>query len=409
MNDVNESGTHKKEGRPENALPPMPPQLPPPAKDIPRWVFGVLSILLLILVIAFGRAYYRRNVLPNKLYQSASEHFEKEQYEEALKEYEMARSLRPTKEPPKSDDVIYRKAFSYERLGKLDEAVDAYEDHLVENPYDMRAVEKLGRAYLRLGRSYDALPYLERTLEVKSGDAEIFLALGKMYDEKGDTEKAVANYIDFINSDTKDAEELLEVGRALMKPARYRDALAAFDRASDFMASGDMRAYHAVNAAKNMLGWPTDAAMVITPGVSIGNMKLGLTRDEALEAWGGPLGRIDEDGYSVWGYNGTVETPETSVFFDSDGVIEIVTTSNKHSTSDGLSLANFREPKYADRFVKLRDEHSDPYIYRFTLKEGGLAFYSGDPISADRSRAAIYDGDHPLTEHMDAQWRYYWD
>ena len=394
----------------------MPPEAPyrPPnrPREVPMWVFRVAAALLLIVFLILGRAYYRSNVLPDRLDRSASDHFEREEYEQAAREYERAEALRPKgakHEAPKSDDVLYRRAYANERAGRYGEAAVAYARYLAENPDDMRAVRSLGQIYYRLGRSEDALPYLARTAEATSGDAALYLSLGRLYEWRSDDVRAADAYAAFAEADSSDPEALLEVGRILMKNGRYKDALAGFERANGLLPSDDKRAYHAVNAAKNMLGWPTDEGMVMTPGASIGNMRLGLARPEALEAWGKPLHQVDEEGYSVWGYNGTPEAPETVVFFDGSGVIEIVTESKKHATSDGLSLANFRETKYADRFLRTRDESADPPIYRYTLKGGGLAFYTGDAVSADKPRAVVYDGPHPLTEHIDAEWRYYWD
>ena len=406
-------------GRGAMFLAPEAPYRPPHApRDVPLWVFGVLACVLLVVFFLLGRSYYRSNVLPDRLYQSASEHFEREEYEAAVREYEQADALQSKKskkekkdegDAPKSDDVHYRRAYAYERVGKYEEAAVAYVRHLAEHSGDMRAVASLGKIYYNLGRSEDALPYLERTAEVLSGDAALFLSLGRLYEWRSDDVRAADAYADFVALETSDAETLLEIGRILMKNSRYKDALTGFERANGLLSSDDKRAYHAVNAAKNMLGWPTDEGMVVTPGASIGNMRLGLTRPEALEAWGKPLHQVDEEGYSVWGYNGTADAPETVVFFDGDGVIEIVTESKKHATSDGLSLTNFREAKYADRFLRTRDENADPPIHRYVLKGGGLAFYTGDAVSADKPRAVVYDGTQPLTEHLDAEWRYYWD
>ncbi|MDL2263471.1 tetratricopeptide repeat protein [Synergistaceae bacterium OttesenSCG-928-I11] len=394
-------------GRGTLFLTPEAPYRPPSApRDVPLWVFGVLACVLLVVFFLLGRSYYRSNVLPDRLYQSASEHFEREEYEAAAREYEQADALQSKKS---SDDVHYRRAYAYERVGKYEEAAAAYVRHLAEHSGDMRAVASLGKIYYSLGRSEDALPYLERTAEAVSGDAALSLALGRLYEWRSDDVRAADAYADFVALETSDAETLLEVGRFLMKSARYKDALSGFERANGLLASDDKRGYHAVNAAKNMLGWPTDEGMVVTPGASVGNMHLGLTRPEALEAWGKPLHQVDEEGYSVWGYNGTADAPETVVFFDDDGVIEIVTESKKHATSDGLSLANFREVKYADRFLRTRDENADPHLYRYILKGGGLAFYTGDAVSSDKPRAVVYDGTRPLTEHLDAEWRYYWD
>jgi tetratricopeptide (TPR) repeat protein len=399
-------------GGARDAFVPERPYRPPNApREVPMWAFRALACLLLLVFLILGRMYYRSSILPDRLYRSASAHFEKEEYEEAAREYERAEALRSKKagsEPPKSDDILYRRAYAYERLARYDDAAAAYARYLGERPDDLRAVESLGKIYYRLGRSEDALPYLERTAETAvSGDAELFLALGRLYEWRGDDARAADACANFIESDSSDAEAFLDAGRILMRSGRYKDALAGFTRADDLLPPDDRRGYHSVNAAKNMLGWPTDEGMVVTPGVSIGNMRLGLSRPEALEVWGKPLCQIDEDGYSLWGYNGTREMPETVVFFDGDGVIEISTESKQHMTSDGLGLANFREEKYRDRFLRTRDEDIDPPIYRYIIKEGGLAFYADDSASSDGTRAVVYAGSRPLTEHLDAQWRHY--
>jgi tetratricopeptide (TPR) repeat protein len=401
------------EDAPRPVLAPEEPYRPPDAPhETPQWVFRALACLMLLVFLILGRMYYRSSVLPDKLYRSASDHFEKEEYEEAAREYEMAEELRSGKAgggPPESDDVLYRRAYAYERLGRHEDAAAAYALYLGKRSDDMRAVESLGKIYYSLGRSEDALPRLERLAEAVSADAELLLALGRLYEWRGDDARAADAYSSFVESDSSDAEALLEIGRVLMRSGRYADALAGFAKADDLLPSDDKRGYHAVSAAKNMLGWPTDERMIVTPGMSIGNMRLGLTRIEALEAWGDPLCQIDEGGYSVWGYNGTIERPETVVFFDEYSVIEIATESKRHMTSDGLGLANFREVKYRDRFLRARDEVIDPPIYRYILREGGLAFYAGDPASADMTRAVIYAGARPMTERLDARWGYYLD
>lgn len=238
--------------------------------------------------------------------------------------------------------------------------------------------------------------------DVAEQNPSILLARARLALSRSDDVAAAGFYERYIASRPDDAEGLLEAGRSMMRPGMYRVALDSFEQAADLLPSDDKRGIHSINAAKNMLGWPTDEGMVITPAVSIGNMTLGMTQDEALSAWGKPIYSVDEDEYSVWGYGATSKESDTVVYFDSDGVIEIVTESSRHATRDGLSLKNFSQEKYADRFIIERDAESG--MLRYTLKEGGLAFYYTEDKKGEAPRAVIYGGLFPLTERGDAEW-----
>lgn len=306
-----------------------------------------------------------------------------------------------------SADLI-ASARSYAAVGRSADASAAYERFLGAASADAAIEGELGRFYASVGRSADAVPHLSAAAETASADAATLVALGKIYEAGSDDARAADAYARLTSAEEPDAEALLEAGRYLMKSARYADALEIFQRAEPMMASDDKRAFHAANAAKSMLGWPTNDELVIVPGRAIGSLEIGMSREEAEKAWGAPIYKVDEDGYSVWGYaiaGGKI--PEVVVFFDADGVIEMATESQLHATSDGLGLANFRNIKYRDRFTKERDPNVD--IQKYTLKGGGLSFYVGDPTSKDRARAVIFSGRAPLTEHIGASWIFFWD
>lgn len=300
-------------------------------------------------------------------------------------------------------------ARAYRGSGHLKDESDFYESIFETISNDLHFVTMMARSYGAQGRSDDALAMYERAFGIASDDADISLELGKLYEARSDDAGAQTHYLAYASSGS-DPEELLEIGRYMMKKARYKDALVCFEKAGSMLSSDDKRAFHAVNAAKDMLGWPTDSAMVITPGDSIGNMRLRLTREQALEAWGEPLYKVDEDNHSAWGYSdGTSRSPVAVVFFDAEKVIEIVTESKNHATSDGLNVSNFRAEKYRGRFIRMRDDNADNDVLRYTLRGGGLAFYTGSPSAPDSVRAVVYDGEAPLTEHIGARWVYFRD
>ena len=380
----------------------------PPAevRPIPRGVIGAAAAILAILLISCGTIYYRGNILPEQLYQKAARNMQSGAYQEAREQLEEVYRLKPERR-----DTPYQLAYAQEMLGDTASAVEFYRKHLENQPGDLDALHRLS-ALLFAAEDYEAaLPLYEEILSrqpLTAEDPDLHYALGYIYEARGDNERAAGHYVAFVESPVNDPEILLTVSRVLMKLGHYKEALAGFTKAGEYLPADDTRALHAVRAAKNMLGWPTDDEMVIDPGRSIGNMKLGIVANEAQEAWGDPIHIVNEGEHAVWGYGGNEDAPQSFVYFEDDEVIEIVTTTANHRTADGLSLANFREPKYTERFRRLRDETQDPTVYRYTLKEGGLAFYfTGE--AGENARAVIYGGESPLTENYGMTWRYYWD
>lgn len=296
-----------------------------------------------------------------------------------------------------------RAARSLARAGRRSEAAAAYELYLADSSDDMIMTTELGVIYSDIGRSADAIEVLERASDHVP---EAIFRLGLIYEASSDDDRAADAFARYVER-SADAESLLAAGRSLMRAGRYRDALAGFTAADAMLPSDDKRGFHAVNAAKNMLGWPTDDSLIITPGISIGALTIGMTREEAIRELGEPIYMIDEDTHSVWGYSSGTGIPDTVAYFDEDALIEIVTQSTSYATADGLGLGNFREPKYSNRFTRMRDP--DAMILRYTLRGGGLAFYVGDPMSRERVRAVVYSGTFPLTEHLGASWIYFWD
>lgn len=370
---------------------------------IPKGVIGAVAALILAAFAVGGTIYYRSNILPERLYQSAARSMQSGNFAGAREQYEEVYRLKPQRR-----DTLYQLGYAQERQGDVTAAIASYKGHLENQPGDLDALRRLSALLFAQGDYDGALPLYE---EIRSRqpqameDPDLHYALGYIYEERGDLGRAAEHYAAFVESHIEDPEILLSVSRVLMKLGRHKEALAGFTKAGELLPSDDMRALHAANAAKNMLGWPTDDEMVIVPGASIGNMKLGISASDALEAWGEPLRVVSEGDHAVWGYGGNAEAPKSLVYFESDVAIEVVTFSDKHRTADGLSLANFREPKYAERFRRVRDGTKNPVVYRYTLKEGGLAFY----FAGDAGRAVIYDGEQPLTEDYGMEWRYYWD
>jgi hypothetical protein len=365
---------------------------------------GVIFAAIAALVIAFcvgGTMYYRESILPERLFLSASRLFENGEYAEAVKIYEKVLNLKPDRR-----DLLFKIGYSHEMLGNDIDAIDAYAIHVKNERSDAEALLRLGSLYFRHGLQVEALGTLEK-LEGRVSPVRVDYMLGSLRESMGNRRMASESYKKAILSGADDADLLYAASMALMRLGYYREALDGFTRMGELAASGDMRSFHSSNAAKAMLGWPTDPASVITPGSAVGGLALGAMSGDVLAEWGTPLERVSEGEYSIWGYGGSMDALETLVYMQDDAVIEIVTSAKKYKTSDGLGITNFLEPKNADKFDRWSTTHEDfenpevpVTLFRYSLKSGGLVFYS----VGGRSSAVIFNGDQPFSSVDGYEW-----
>ena len=79
-----------------------------PRPPLPRYVFGIIAALILIIFLGGSLWYYRTSVLPEKYFQKASAHFKQEEYSEAYILYEKVLKLRPERK-----NILYQMAFFF--------------------------------------------------------------------------------------------------------------------------------------------------------------------------------------------------------------------------------------------------------------------------------------------------------
>jgi tetratricopeptide (TPR) repeat protein len=364
----------------------------------PKTVFYAAIAAVIIIIAISGTFYYRGNILPEKLFQSAERSFEDGDYKAALESYGKVLDLKPGRR-----DTLFKMGYSMEMRGDETGAMDAYVSHLRNEPDDKDALFRLGTLYFNHDMYREARDPL---LKAKAQGAPVSAdyMLGVVSEALGDPAAAHENFVEAIRRGGGDAELLYSSSRALMRLGYYSDALEGFTEMGKNIASGDMRAFHASNAAKSMLGWPTDPALVIEPGSAIGSVAIGSTSSDLMadSNWGAPKGKVSEGELSVWGYGGKAEAPETLIYMENDAVIEIATSAKSFRTKDGLGIANFMEPKYAGRFEKWMTRMEDATtLYRYILKGGGLAFF----VAGDSSSLVVYSGDMPLSKLDGNEWK----
>jgi Flp pilus assembly protein TadD len=360
--------------------------------------FIVAGTAIVIIIVTCCLLYYRQYYyMPDALVQNAEHHAKAGNYGAAIESYRKALDIKP-----KQEGAHLLIGYSMEKLGDYEGAINEYRTHLEDVPDDKEALFRLGTLYFDHDKNQEALDILQRAKELGAPASADYM-IGVASESLGDGKAAREGFIEAIRRSEGDAELLYASSRALMRMGHYLEALDGFTEMGKFVASGDMRAYHASNAAKAMLGRPTNPASVIEPGIAFGSVALGATSGDLIadSNWGAPKEQVADGEHSVWGYGGSLEAPETLIYMENDAVIEIVSSAKDFKTPDGLGVTNFKEPKYAGRFDRWMARMGDAVtLYRYILKEGGLAFFTAGNLSS----AVVYSGDMPLSRSDGNEW-----
>jgi len=348
-----------------------------PRPPLPRYVFGIIAALILIIFLGGSLWYYRTSVLPEKYFQKASAHFKQEEYSEAYILYEKVLKLRPERK-----NILYQMAFCLEKTGRIDEAIARYEEHLKTIPGDGKALLRMGWLYIQknddTGKGLAALK--EGAAKLKDPYAWALVSEAAL--KSKDYETAVEALVKEIEL-FKEPEQVLTCSKMLMGLGAWEEALKGYERFSE-LAPDDKRGIHGANAAKAMLGRPTDPRLVIRPGISIGPVRIGDTKDEVRDKLGAPEAKefrkvggksiLSDDTAEIWTYNRTMPGRGLRVIFINGKVREVEARSGEYKTETGLGLTNFLLAKNSSR-LEWRKEGEDKSVVCL-VKGGGLTFYA---------------------------------
>ncbi|MGH7566595.1 MAG: tetratricopeptide repeat protein, partial [Gemmatimonadota bacterium] len=100
-------------------------------------------------------------------YEAAFAAYRAGDYRRSLEFVRLVEAIRPN-----HADVRFLEGFNLQMLGRLDEAVEAYESYLSSHPDHPQVHFNAGHALARLGRCAEAVEHLERTLELRPDYAE---------------------------------------------------------------------------------------------------------------------------------------------------------------------------------------------------------------------------------------------
>lgn len=335
---------------------------------VPRYVFAGALVLILFAFTAGGLWYYRKNILPEKYYLQATAQFEAGSYEKSFALYEKVAKIEPNRR-----DIYNRMARALAKVGKKDEALAYYEKHLQKQPDDTGAMWEAGEL---CAEKKDYGKALELMTAMKNPDCRRLERLAEINLAAGLREEAADSLLEAALS-CQDREKTLAAAKKLMDMGYYGHALEAYKSAME-LDDGDNRAFHGANAAKAMLGLPTDPAMVITPGKSLGLVKLGAGKDEVKSVMGAPerksFTKIKRSKTEIWHYGAKNKKHSMAIFLAGGKVKEIETRYKEFKTEEGLGAGNFLLEKYSGA-IEGRVKLSDGSV-RVDVKGGGMTFYA---------------------------------
>lgn len=131
-------------------------------------LYVVLTLVIILAAAGGGIWHYYKYVIPEKYIMKAAANFERENYTAALNYY-----IKVLKINPEHRELFYNAAVCCERLGKTDEAIVFYKEHLADNEKDSRALSSLGWLYMKKGEYLEALRIFEEA-EDKNRDRHAY-------------------------------------------------------------------------------------------------------------------------------------------------------------------------------------------------------------------------------------------
>jgi len=165
-----------------------------------------------------------------------------------------------------------RSAFKLADQRRLDEAVPALRALLAQNPHLRDAWSKLGEVLVASGRYDEAIEaYKSAIAQSERFSPDLALGLGFAYLRKGDAQKAIEHAQLALNTNPREANELL--ARAFIEQHRYSEAENAAQRAID---AGDRQ--------------PTSILLLAEVQRAEGNLQQALAAMDAAEARANEMG-----------------------------------------------------------------------------------------------------------------------
>src|SRR5438874_2802334 len=171
----------------------------------------------------------------DELYDAAKAAFERGNFQTSI---ELMKKV--VADEPKHKTAWMDLGRAYMVLRQTDNAIDAFKKQAELDPYDEYAYDSLGWAYTTQRKYDDAATAFNKGIEINPLSQYAHAALGGMYQESHQYEKAVPELEKAVSLKQNDAGLQINLGDAYLNLGQDEKALEAFNRATEISASQDV-------------------------------------------------------------------------------------------------------------------------------------------------------------------------
>jgi Flp pilus assembly protein TadD len=187
-------------------------------------------------------------------YQEAENAYTEKRYSEALDLFTLY-----TDQHPGNAWGHYMFGLSAWKAGQSDDAIEGFRTAIQLDPKHMKSRLNLARVLIDECRPGEALPHVQKAVELGPERGEAHRMLGRIHHNLGETEKAIGAYREAIVLNGKDVWAMNNLGLLLIERERFEEALLPLARATQ-IDSGMVIVQNNLGIALERTGWYGAAA-----------------------------------------------------------------------------------------------------------------------------------------------------
>lgn len=162
-------------------------------------------------------------------------------------------------DPPSGGWHLEKSLLKTELLMEQEKWEEALDELLLLNeeyPEQIRVLVMLADYYAAQGLTEVACKYLEQALEVDENQPEIHIALGELYDQLGDPDRAMQQWESIGRDENSQYEVFYKKARSLAYIGEFEDAMRMFQQSLDLIETAEARFGHGFTAYR-LEDWDT--------------------------------------------------------------------------------------------------------------------------------------------------------